>query len=104
MTSNAEKLRVLLEDLAAHQAQQHPMTDSSAPAPMTYHSRTVGEEAFARGRYTEETRAPVVGAGARYPAAGGPWSKSLMRLSGQSLRPARTSTGQSRPGKFSKLR
>lgn len=77
--SNAEKLRILLNDIAALKAQQPKQTDSSAPAPMTMHSRTIGEEAFPRGRYSAEVASDVTGAtpAPQYPAAGVSWPEFL---------------------------
>lgn len=78
MPSNAEKLRILLEDIAALRAQQPKQTDNSAPAPMTFHSRTIAEEAFPKGRFSEELASDVIGAGApKYPRAGVEWPEAL---------------------------
>src|SRR6516164_1938481 len=79
--TNRER-RALLEDIRALAAQQPPTTDSEAPKGFTYHSYTVGEEAIARGRYSEEIKSSVVGAGAKYPTVEGPFAKGIDEVTG----------------------
>src|SRR5262249_49058620 len=106
--SMKEKKRIIREDEWLR-AQERQPTDGKPPAPMSYHSRTISEEAFPRGRYSQEMASDVIGSGApKYPAAGVSFPEFLMARSiwatkltnwknaqvspSKSLRPSRYST------------